>query len=324
MRGILSTLLAIAVRGGMKLGVIFLTIALFTGIITSVQNIVYAYSDEMPFLMEIAAQPRIAIFKQEKPGAVEVRVVDVCIDGTIATLIAPSSVTEYLDIIGGGSYSPLKTGEMYVSGDIMHYVQEGALEIEGKILTVKDESIPTSLLFKTLIISAETAEEIGLPTVSLYYSRYLEADSISWVEGPSSMSLIRGLTSEVQMFLSTITGLMYVLLCLTSLVQAFYVMSESRDTLRFFSVFGLSNYGMILNVVALAVIVSFVSVGFGYALGVISSASASAIVSIVLKIPYIKPNLSDELVFSLLLAFVSSSLGLSMGYVRGSFSASLG
>lgn len=91
---------------------------------------------------------------------------------------------------------------------------------------VKDESIPTCLLFKTLISSAETAERLGLPTVSLYYSRYLEADSMSLVEGPSSMNLIRGLTYEVQMFLSTITGLMYILLCLACLVQAFYVMRE--------------------------------------------------------------------------------------------------
>jgi len=74
----------------------------------------------------------------------------------------------------------------------------------------------------------------------------------------------------------------------------------------------------------MAVIISSVSVCLGYALGVVASASSSAMASLALGLPYIKPEASGALFWNLVLAFISSSTGLSAGYARGYASASLG
>ncbi len=313
-RDLFSQLLSIAARGGFKLGATLLTVAIFTGMITATQIMITSYVINAPIIQEITINPQFAVSKKHFNGSLRVEVASVTLNDTIITVFSTEDLAEYLYLIGySAETSQLNFGEALISKDLAPFISNGTLTI--KELKLKVSGFIESQ--KTILISLDTMTALKLESEDFYYGKSVEADHSYIAEAPSSTSLIHGISREVQNALSTIKYALYTILTLTCLVQALHVMNESKGVFKVYLAFAPSKMRLYSSLISMAICVSAASVILGYAIGVTTSASASAVLSQLLKLPYIKPSFNDALIFDLALAFTSSSIGLSVGYVEG-------
>jgi len=206
--GVLRMLLSIAVRGELKVGVTIITVALFTGVITATQNILSSYSVNAPMIEEIATQPVLLIHPSNNGEALEVEVADVLVDGVLAVMVSPSNITRYLTLMRARSHlKQLEEGEALVSADILTSTVNESLKAAGVQLKVAGPVEPFDALLRTLIVSPKTLKALDVEAESLYYDEF--AAGSRGCEAPASISLIQGLTFEVQSLLSTIMYIMY-------------------------------------------------------------------------------------------------------------------
>jgi len=322
-KDILFILFSIASRGGFKLNTVILSIAIFTGMITAFQNIVFTYAVNAPIIGEVSTQPQLTVYKEYREGSLKVEVASIFVNDVLVIILSPSDIVEFLKLMNvDGVPTSLKVGEALISEDLLPLTEFQNLEVDGLCLKISGVLPSSARLLKSIIVSSESMRSLDLETEFLYYGRLGGGEPVGYTESPSLINLIHGVILEVQTLLSMVTYLLYITLSLTCLVQALHVMDGGRSVLKAFSVLGVSRGSLYLSLVIFAVVVSAVSVVLGYAIGVVASTSTSAVYSLVLDVPYLKPMVSDSLLLDLALAFISSSFGVSIGYVRGCMLAS--
>ena len=331
----LRIVLAIASRGGLKLGSIILMVALFTGSITAVRTLSASYSSNTPLVKQMARPVRLSVVMDvDGVNGTRVRVASIDIQGSTVIVAAPEKggLGVWLSVTGLKRDSPaLGSDQALVSGRLLPSVSGGTIEVSGLVLQVVG-TVDTAN--RMIVVGHETFSRLGFNHETFIYInggsqgagnggalKGLEeiGDEYRWVhaEAPSALSLIYGLSMEVHGLLNAVSLMLYVSLGLACLVQGYYSMREGQDTFMVFKAHRAGTKSMILSLCLLSVIVASISVLLGLSLGVIASSSASLGASLVIGVPYVKPAVSLILLLDLAVAFASSFLGLALGYARG-------
>ncbi len=316
---LVTSLLSITARGGLKVGFTLLAISLFTGLVVAVQSISHSYASEASILKEISRSPELTVsYEPWTQNAVKVEVATVKLNGTIIILVASKDLEQFLSLHGSkvkGEYP--KNGENLLGERLKPLLQGSTLTIEGQLLNVSGFIRNPFHISSAILLTPNTMAALGIKTTTLYYERATEGSTTSLAEAPSSASLVQAVSKEVSDSLTLVTLLFYALLAITCMIQGYNAAHESRRVLEVFSALDTPGGRMATSLCVLALAISGGGMAFGYALGIMGSAFASSFMSVTLGVPYIKPIASLQLTYWLTSAFTVSSIALAVGLVRG-------
>jgi hypothetical protein len=306
---LIKVMLSIASRGGFKLGTLIFTVSLFTASITTLHTLTASYSDNVELIQQIALTPRLSLDKVEGT-MIETNVYS--LNKVNVLLVAPSNVSEYLSIIGVRKPTEnLGENEVIISNTLLHWTIDGTMNIEGNQYQIL---MSLNLPQDTVVLTSNSLNRLTRDPLTAYYSHNGVGQ---YSQAPASITLVKGIASEVQRLLSSMGLLFFASLAVMSIIQATYVFNEGRDSFKVFKALHSLNRGMTGSFLLVAFIVSGLTMVLGISMGIMTSAGISLIASVFIETPYVKPVPSVQLLWSLLLGFISIFLALSIGYIRG-------
>lgn len=316
------SLLSIAARGGLRVSFILLTISLFTGLVVVVQSISCSYASEAQILKEISRTPNLAVSYEPKGGnALRVETTSINLNGQVIIMVASENLERYVALHGAkmeGEYP--KNREALLGEKLKPHLQDATLSVEGQLLNVSGFIHAPVHLSSAILLTPDTLKTLEVESTTFYYEEVTEPCETSLAEAPSSGSLVQTVIKEVLDLFTVITLLIYSMLALTCITQGYNTVHESKQVLEVFSALGTSSKRMAASLCVLALIMTGGGVALGYAVGIMTSAFASSLVSITLNLPYIKPIADLYLIYWLGLAFTTSSIAVASGFIKGYFS----
>lgn len=318
--GLSVTLMSIAARGGLRVGLIVLIISLFTGSIVGLHSLASSYSGYVAELKELQRQPSISIYSSRVEGSVEVHASRLDVGGLSVLVVWVSDLQAYMKLHGASLRGAAPgVGELLVGEGLKGLIGPVERAVEGLGLKPSGYVSSEDYLAYSLIVNAETAKTLGLRGLTIYEARPSVGGGSPIAEAPALQLLIRVVSEEVLGFLNLASLILLTGLALACFFQGYNASLESRATLKVLALLGASPSKAAPSLFALSLALSAISVLFGYCVGVFASASLSALASAAFNTPYLKPAVSlqqlHDAAFTLLAAFPSLSLGLLKGYL---------
>jgi hypothetical protein len=314
--------MAVAARGGFKLGTAILIISVFTGSIMATRSLAYSYSLKAPIIEEISLNSIYSITRETgKEGGCGVKVAHLNSGGEYVTVLGPGNVTLFLSLIGEGKPRDLEDGEALVSKDL-------GSAVNGEVILVQD--IPLTYVGKInsvgyfIVMNRKTLEGLSNEGEVFNFNEAPEHFEEGLEIAPGAVTLIKGLSGEIQMAIDVTSYLLYSCLGLACMLQTLYISREGEETFTVLSALNAKGLRVVCSLLVLSVMVGLAGAGLGYSLGMVSSSSISLLASRLFHIPYLKPSFNMDLLRDLGLSVGASSLGLVVGLLRGYRDATMG
>ena len=137
------------------------------------------------------------------------------------------------------------------------------------------------------------------------------------VSAPAAVQTARSVFSEILTIMSLVRYTLYGALGLCCFFQGYNSLIESEQILQALASIGAPRKMVNLSMLGYALIVSLTGTLLGFVLGTFLPGLTSSIVSIVFKLPHLKPLMNVQVGLDLMLGFSASLLALSIGLLGG-------
>jgi hypothetical protein len=307
------TVLKLAVRGSLKTKPILFTIALFIAINIGVQAMANSYESETINLISLyGGQQYVAVSEKPSAGALEIRVSPFTIGGRTVLLISTENLNEFLKVNGAWLQGrPPIESEVVVGEELRSQVNNGVLTINGRTLKVTGYIQSNSYLTYSIV----AITNVFPSQQTLYIS--IEKSNLTEVSAPAAIQVARSVFSEILAIMSLVRYTLYGALGLCCLFQGYNSLIESEEVLQTLASIGAPRRMVNVSMLGYAFTTSLTGTLLGFVLGTFLPGLTSSIVSILFKLPHLKPVMSIQVGLDLMLGFSASLLALSIGFFGG-------
>jgi len=307
------TVLKLAVRGSLKTKPILFTIALFIAINIGVPAMANSYEREAINLISLySGQQYVAVSEKPSANALRIQASPFTIGGRTVLLISTENFTEFLRVNGARLLGkPPIESEVAVGEELRSQVNNGLFLINGR--TFKVTGYLQSNSYLTYAVVATT--NIFPNSQTLYIST--EKSNVAEVSAPAAEQIARSVFSEILTIMSLVRYTLYGALGLCCFFQGYNSLIESEQILHALASIGAPRKMVNLSMLGYAFIVSLTGTLLGFVLGTFLPGLTSSIVSIVFKLPHLKPLMNVQVGLDLMLGFSASLLALSIGLLGG-------
>jgi len=315
-------MMSIAARGEFKVKHLVLIASIFLAVVIGLKGMTEAYVHDVMAIVELYSRPGLAVSSQRPAGveAVEVNITHITIENTDALLVSVTNVSAYLDLHGARlKGSPPGFGEALVGSKLRDQLGLPTAYINGLELNITGTISSNDYLDYSLVILDETAALLDLEWKTLYEWEVREgSEPIPYaVTVPAIPTLLRSVLVGVERNIRLITDLIYAMACMAGFFLAGSSSLEARRTIRVLASVGFTFRGLLFSLTALSTILAALSVIIGVSLGILVPTLISAVMSIFLRLPYIRPMAYESMYLDVLWYFLLLFICFFTGFVRG-------
>ena len=315
-------IMSIAVRGELKVKHLVLIASIFLAVVVGLKGMTEAYVHDVMAIVELYDRPGLAISSQRPADveAVEVNITYIPIENANVLLVSVANVSAYLNLHGARLKGSLPGfGEALVGSKLRSRLSLPTVHIDGLKLNITGIISSNDYLDYSLVILDETATLLDLEWKTLYEWKVQEgSEPIPYaVTVPAIPTLLRSVLMSVERNVRLITDLIYAMACMASFFLAGSSSLEARRTIKVLASAGFTLKGLLFSLMALSTILAASSAIIGASLGILVPTLISAITSIFLKLPYIRPMAYESMYLDVLWYFLLLFICFFTGFVRG-------
>ena len=244
----------------------------------------------------------------------------ITIENIDALLISVSNVSVYLDLHQARLKGSLPSfGEALVGSKLRDQLGLPIAYINGLKLNITGIISSNDYLDYSLIILDETAALLDLEWKTLYEWEVRESSEPipHAVIVPAIPTLLRSVIISAERNVRLITNLIYAMACMAGFFLAGSSSVEARRTIRVLTSAGFTFKSLLFSFMALSIVLAALSAIIGVSLGILAPTLISAITSIFLKLPYIRPMTYESMYLDVLWYFILLFICFFTGFVRG-------
>ncbi|RLF09115.1 MAG: hypothetical protein DRJ98_08630, partial [Thermoprotei archaeon] len=296
--------------------------SIFLAVVVGLKGMTEAYVHDVMAIVELYNRPGLAISSQRPAGleAVEINIVHITIENVDALLVSVADVSAYLGLHGARlKGSPPGFGEALVGSKLRGQLGLPAVRIDGLELNITGIISSNDYLDYSLVILDETAALLDLEWETLYEWEVREGgEPIPYaVTVPAIPALLRSVLVSVERNIRLITDLIYAMACMAGFFLAGSSSLEARRTIKVLASAGFTLKGLLFSLMALSIVLAALSAIIGASLGMLVPTLISAVTSIFLKLPYIRPMAYESMYLDALWYFLLLFVCFFTGFVRG-------
>ena len=315
-------IMSIAARGELKVKYLVLIASIFLAVVVGLKGMTEAYVHDVMAIVELYSRPSLAISSQRPAGvkAVKVNVVHITIENIDALLISVSNVSVYLDLHRARLKGSLPGfGEALVGSKLRDQIGLPIAYINGLKLNITGIISSNDYLDYSLIILDETAALLDLEWKTLYEWEVRESSEPipHAMIVPAIPTLLISVIISAERNVRLITNLIYAMACMAGFFLAGSSSVEARRTIRVLTSAGFTFKGLLFSFMTLSIVLAALSTIIGVSLGILAPTLISAITSIFLKLPYIRPMAYESMYLDILWYFILLFICFFTGFVRG-------
>ena len=315
-------MMSIAARGELKVKHLMLIASIFLAVVVSLKGMTEAYVHDVMAIVELYNRPGLAISSQRPAGvkAVEVNIAHITIENTNALLVSVANVSAYLDLHGARlKGSPPGFGEALIGSKLRGQLGLPTAHIDGLELNITGVISSNDYLDYSLVILDETAALLDLEWEMLYEWEVREGDEPipHGVAVPAIPTLLRSVLVSVERNIRLITDLIYAMACMAGFFLAGSSSLEARRTIKILTSAGFTLRNLLFSLTVLSMILAASSAIIGASLGILVPTLISAVTSIFLKLPYIRPMAYESMYLDVLWYSLLLFICFLTGFVRG-------
>lgn len=312
-------LTVISVRGGFKLGKIMIIISLFTALLVSLSISQATYVLQTSSLKEFIKPPNISVSFDKDGSMLNIKIAFLNVSGKETMIVLPSNLTRFLQLHKVSVKGKLPGEKEVLVSEKLKHLYKHSISILGKNYNVSGYIYAKGFPSNAIILPLNALDGLSVVKFStLYYKKGSDFKIAS--QAPSIKQVIHSVEKEISRLNSTLTLLLLVALSFAVFFQAYKVFHEAKRTLTIFKINEAPISDMIISILILSLLLSIAGVSLGYFLGFFATGITSSLISLILRLPHLKPiaelSISYYLIVAFLTTYTSLTSALTISYIK--------